>query len=162
MPCLPELYYSAEILFRNWLCLTELDRFGSLDTVVSGIHENEEADDLTSAGLGYVFVEPEPYSPLALSSIKRREWVCLIKSHCASWSLESWTLSIKKYLHNMGLKDEPICIACGIKDESAFHLLCDCPSLISLRMRTFSKPILSIEEYEGAPGCLHLHCCDSN
>jgi hypothetical protein len=21
MPCLPELYYSAEILFRNWLCL---------------------------------------------------------------------------------------------------------------------------------------------
>jgi hypothetical protein len=35
MPCLPELYYSAEILFRNWFCLTEFDWCGSLDTVVS-------------------------------------------------------------------------------------------------------------------------------
>jgi hypothetical protein len=66
---------------------------------------------------------------------------------------------LNKHLHNMGLIDELICIACGMKDETAFHLLCDCPSLISLRMRTFSKPILSVEEYEG--GCLHLHCCDS-
>jgi hypothetical protein len=33
---------------------------------------------------------------------------------------------------------------------SAFHLLCNCPSLISLRMRLFSEPILSVEEYEGA------------
>jgi hypothetical protein len=34
----------------------------------------------------------------------------------------------------MGLIDEPICIACGMENESAFHLLdllCDCPSLIS-------------------------------
>jgi hypothetical protein len=37
-----------------------------------------------------------------------------------------------------------------MEDESAFHLLSDCPSLISLRMRTFSKPILGVEEYEGA------------
>jgi hypothetical protein len=35
MACLPELYYSAEILFRNWLCLTEFDWCGSLDTLVS-------------------------------------------------------------------------------------------------------------------------------
>jgi hypothetical protein len=35
MPCLLELYYSAGILFRNWLCLTEFDWCGSLDTVVS-------------------------------------------------------------------------------------------------------------------------------
>jgi hypothetical protein len=35
MPCLPELYYSVEILFRNWFCLTEFDWCGSLDTVVS-------------------------------------------------------------------------------------------------------------------------------
>jgi hypothetical protein len=35
MPCLPELYYSAGILFRNWICLTEFDWCGSLDTVVS-------------------------------------------------------------------------------------------------------------------------------
>jgi hypothetical protein len=66
--------------------------------------------------------------------------VGLITGHCA----------LNKHLHNMGLIDEPICIACGIEDESAFYLLCDCPSLISLKMLTFSKPILSVEEYEGA------------
>jgi hypothetical protein len=35
MPCLPELYYSAGIRFRNWIYLTEFDLCGSLDTVVS-------------------------------------------------------------------------------------------------------------------------------
>jgi hypothetical protein len=38
----------------------------------------------------------------------------------------------------------------SIKQASAFYLLCDCPSLISLRIRTFSKPILGVEVYEGA------------
>jgi hypothetical protein len=33
MPCLPELYYRADILF--WPCLTEFDWFGSLNTLVS-------------------------------------------------------------------------------------------------------------------------------
>jgi hypothetical protein len=35
MPCLSVLYYSAENLFRNWLCLTKFDWCGFLDTVVS-------------------------------------------------------------------------------------------------------------------------------
>jgi hypothetical protein len=35
MSCLPELYNTAGIRFRNWLCLTEFDWCGSLDTVVS-------------------------------------------------------------------------------------------------------------------------------
>jgi hypothetical protein len=30
LPCFPELCYSAEILFKNWLCLTD-----TMDTVVS-------------------------------------------------------------------------------------------------------------------------------
>jgi hypothetical protein len=64
----------------------------------------------------------------------------LITGHCPSI----------QHLQNMGLIDGPICIACGMEDESAFHLLCNCPNLISLRMRIFSKPILSVEEYEGA------------
>jgi hypothetical protein len=34
-PCLLELYYSAKILFMNWLCLTKFDWCQSLDTVVS-------------------------------------------------------------------------------------------------------------------------------
>jgi hypothetical protein len=58
---------------------------------------------------------------------------------------------LNKHLHNMGLIDEPICIACGMEDELAFNLLYNCPSLIFLRVRTFSKPILmSVEECEGA------------
>jgi hypothetical protein len=66
--------------------------------------------------------------------------VRLITGHCP----------LNKHLHNMDLIDEPICIACGMEDESAFHLLSDCSSLISLRMLTFSKPILGVEEHEGA------------
>jgi hypothetical protein len=66
--------------------------------------------------------------------------VGLITEHCP----------LNKHLHNMCLIDEPICIACEMEDESEFHLLCNCPSVISLRMRTFSKPILNVEEYEGA------------
>jgi hypothetical protein len=50
----------------------------------------------------------------------------------------------------MGLIDDPICIACEIEDESAFHLLCNFPSLISLKVRVFLKPILGVEEYEKA------------
>jgi hypothetical protein len=65
---------------------------------------------------------------------------------------------LNKHLHRMGLIDEPICITCRMADESAFHLLCNCPSLISLRVRTFSNPILSVEKYQGR---LRLHCCDS-
>jgi hypothetical protein len=34
MPCLPVLYYSAEIHCRNWHCLTDFNWCGSLDTVV--------------------------------------------------------------------------------------------------------------------------------
>jgi hypothetical protein len=43
-----------------------------------------------------------------------------------------------------------------MEDEPAFHLLCSWPSLISLRMHTFSKTILSIEEYEGASALLQF------
>jgi hypothetical protein len=66
--------------------------------------------------------------------------VILITEHCP----------LNKYLHNMSLIGEPIYIACGMENGLPFHLQCNCPSLISLRMRTFSKPILSVEEYKGA------------
>jgi hypothetical protein len=60
MPCLPESYYSAEILFRNWLCPTKFDWCESLDI---GIHGNEMAA---------AFAGPEPCLPLAPSCVKRR------------------------------------------------------------------------------------------
>jgi hypothetical protein len=59
MSCLPELYYSAEILFRNWICLTEFDWCGSLDTVeMEMTHGNEEPDALARAGSSSAFVGP--------------------------------------------------------------------------------------------------------
>jgi hypothetical protein len=76
---------------------------------------------------------------LRLPRSKLRILVGLITGHCP----------LNRHLHNMGRIDEPICIACRMQDELAFHLLCNCPSLISLRVRTFPKPILSVEEYEG-------------
>jgi hypothetical protein len=59
---------------------------------------------------------------------------------------------LNKHLHKTSLIDEPVWIACGMEDESVFNFLCSCPSLISLRMRTFSKQILDVDEYEGEPG----------
>jgi hypothetical protein len=58
MPCLPELYYSAEILFRNWYCPTEFDWCGLL-----GIHENEEAEALARTGSSSIFVGLKPCIP---------------------------------------------------------------------------------------------------
>jgi hypothetical protein len=87
---------------------------------------------------------------LRLPRSKLRILVELITGHCP----------LNKHLHNMGLIDEPICIACGMEDESSFHLLCYCSSLIYLRMLTFSNPILSVEEYEER-GRLHWQVADS-
>jgi hypothetical protein len=68
---------------------------------------------------------------------------------------------LNKHLHNMGLVDEPM--MSGIEDEPAFYLLCNCLSRISLRVCKFSKPILSVEEYEGASATIRagkwqIHC----
>jgi hypothetical protein len=130
-----------------------------------GIHRKEEADALARTGSSSAFVGPEPCLPLTPSSVKRREQEWLLKSHCASWNLETaccqskmWLKKLNlgltryllrlprsklrilvelitghcplnKHLHNIGLIDEPICIACGMEDGSVFHLLCNCPTL---------------------------------
>jgi hypothetical protein len=64
---------------------------------------------------------------LRLLKSKLRMLVELITGNCP----------LNKHLHNIDLIDEPICIAYEMEDESACHLLCNCPSL-------------SVEEYEGA------------
>jgi hypothetical protein len=50
MPCLSKLCCSAEIFFRDWLCLKKF--------VWCGIHGNEEADELAEAGSSFVFEGP--------------------------------------------------------------------------------------------------------
>jgi hypothetical protein len=110
MLCFPELYYSAEILLKNWFCPWNLE---------------------TACRQSRMWMKkPNPVLTrylLRLPRSKFRILVGLITGHCP----------FNKHLYNMGLIDKPISIACGMKDESAFHLLCDCPSLISLRMRTY-------------------------
>jgi ribonuclease HI len=70
-----------------------------------GIHENEQADALARAGSSYAFVGPEPCLPLALSSVKQRGREWLLKSHCASWRLETACLQSRMWLkkNNPGL-----------------------------------------------------------
>jgi hypothetical protein len=93
MPYLPELNYSAEILFRNWLCLTEFDWCASLETVVS-------------MGSRSALVGPKLCFPLATSSVERRKREWLFKSHCALWSLETACCQSRMWLKkpNPGLK----------------------------------------------------------
>jgi hypothetical protein len=55
---------------------------------------------------------------------------------------------LNKHLHRMGLVSDPICVACGIEEESALHFICVCPTLANLRTQIFGKPILSVSEYE--------------
>jgi hypothetical protein len=86
MPYLPELNYSAEILFRNWLCLTDFDWCASLKTVVS-------------MGSLSALVRPELCFPLAISSVERRKREWLFKSHCALWSLETACCNSRMWLN---------------------------------------------------------------
>jgi hypothetical protein len=55
---------------------------------------------------------------------------------------------LNTHLHMLGLLSDPTCADCGFEDESAFHFICVCPTLANLRSQTFSKPILSVSEYE--------------
>jgi hypothetical protein len=122
-----------------------------------GINGNKKPDAITRARSGTVFVRLESYLPLVPSSDKRSKWEWLLKSHSASWSLETacrqsriWLQKpnpglttyllklprselvglitghcpLNKHLHNMGLIDEPLCIACRIEDEST-HKFCE-------------------------------------
>jgi ribonuclease HI len=70
-------------------CLTELSNRVRLVWIPGhcGIHGNEEADALARAGSSSAFEGPELCLPLVPSSVKQREWVKLLNSHYASWSL---------------------------------------------------------------------------
>jgi hypothetical protein len=47
----------------------------------------------------------------------------------------------------MGLLSDPTCATCGEK-ESAFHFICMCSTLATLRTQIFGKPKLSVSEYK--------------
>jgi hypothetical protein len=64
---------------------------------------------------------------LRLPRSKLRILAILITGHCP----------LNKHLHNMSLIDEAICNACGMEDESKFHLLCKAKSDISKNAHIF-------------------------
>jgi hypothetical protein len=63
-----------------------------------GIHGNEKANAIGRVGSSSAFVGPEPCFPLAPSSVKWREREWLLKSHCASWSLENACRQLRMWL----------------------------------------------------------------
>jgi hypothetical protein len=47
------------------------------------------------------------------------------------------------------LLSDPTFAGRGIEEEPALHFICVCLTLANLRTQIFSKPILSVIEYEG-------------
>jgi hypothetical protein len=51
--------------------------------------------------------------------------------------------NFRKHLHGLGLAEDPVCLVCGLEEETAFHIVCECPALSIARTREFGKPILN-------------------
>jgi hypothetical protein len=69
---------------------------------------------------------------------------------------------LNKHLHRMGLLSDPTCAACAIEEESALHFLCVCPTLANQRTPIFSKPILSVNEYEEMSAGSFVHFAEKS
>ena len=41
--------------------------------------------------------------------------------------------TLRRHLHLLRLIDSPLCRACGVKEETSAHILCECEALASLR-----------------------------
>jgi hypothetical protein len=48
----------------------------------------------------------------------------------------------------MGLSDNPLCLACGLEEETAFHFMCECPALSIARTLAFGKLLQNEREFE--------------
>ena len=58
--------------------------------------------------------------------------------------------NFRKHLHRMRLAESPFCGGCELEDETAFHIICECPSFSLLRIRTFGQPMLDERQYKMA------------
>nr|XP_022908979.1 uncharacterized protein LOC111420256 [Onthophagus taurus] len=88
---------------------------------VTGCHLAKELLKYPSATTAQFFV--------GLDKCALRIVTGLLTGHC----------KVNKHLYNMKLVDSPLCRACEQDDETVKHILCDCPSLTDLRMRTFGE-----------------------
>lgn len=60
----------------------------------------------------------------------------MITGHC----------SLRKHLHKIGKATEPDCRLCGMDDETAFHILCECPATERVRITEYDKPKITTED----------------
>ena len=59
--------------------------------------------------------------------------------------------SVNYHLHKIGLNDTPICRFCLEEDETAEHILCECPALSRSRLRILHKSSLTSGELQVCP-----------
>jgi len=62
----------------------------------------------------------------------------MIKGHCLLW----------KHLYTLGVASEP---DCGMEEDTAHHIMCECPAIKSLRVRLYGKSLLLPEEVMEEP-----------
>jgi hypothetical protein len=75
-------------------------------------------------------------------------WVCLKTAQNSGFSYhEALLCYLNKHLHRMGLTTIPVCESCQLEEETAFHFVCVCPTLATLRTRIFGKPIMNASEF---------------
>jgi len=41
--------------------------------------------------------------------------------------------TLRRHLYLLGLLDSPLCMKCGVGEETSVHILCECEALASLR-----------------------------
>jgi len=58
---------------------------------------------------------------------------------------------LRKHPHTLGKISEPDCRKCGMEEETAHHIVCECPAIKSIRVRLYEKPLLLPEEVMEEP-----------
>jgi len=46
---------------------------------------------------------------------------------------------LRKHLNTLGKVSEPDCRKCGMEEETAHHIVCECPATLHMRQATFPK-----------------------
>jgi hypothetical protein len=54
--------------------------------------------------------------------------------------------TLRRYLHIMGLCNDPMCRKCGTEEETSVHILCECEALASLRHAYLGSFFLNPED----------------
>ena len=68
---------------------------------------------------------------------KMRIVVGIITGHCL----------VNKHLHNLKITQSSLCDKCNSDEESAFHLVCLCPSYARLRLKVLGDHTLNLDQY---------------